>query len=202
MKLLASLFFFTIVGIAAGGAVGAFNSGLVPNCGEPCNEERFGHVVIWALCLMLAFPIIGGLTLRRIGNGLARTATVAATLSFIALLPAAAIYGFKLHQFYWRSPATLGVPDFDYSYMVIATRPVTANYGSSKVQIKAWERCTLGPVYCDKKPRTMQAICLGIRKAVLIKEADWPAFQRIPDEDLPGLLDRPKDMSLCAETSR
>jgi hypothetical protein len=202
MKFFASLVFFAIVGIVSGAAAGAFSSGIIPACGEPCNVRRFGQVVVWALCLMLAFPIIGGLALRRIGNGLARTAAVAATLSFVALLPAAAIYGLELHRFYWKSPAALGVPDFDYSYMAIATRPVAAIYGSSRVRIKAWERCTLGPVYCDKRPRTVQAICLGIRKTVLIKEADWPAFQRIPEEDLPGLLNRPEDMRLCSEPSR
>jgi hypothetical protein len=200
MKRLLALIFLAVVGIVSGVAVGAFNTGLIPLCGDPCSTRRLDNSAIWGLALMVAFPAFGEFALKKIGNDLARTATVAAVLSFAVLLPAAAMYGFELHQFYWQSPAILGVPDVDYSYMVIATKPVTATYENSRVQIKAWERCALGPVSCDKKPRAVHAMCLGIRKAVLIKEADWPAFRRIPDEDLQGLLERPENMNLCSST--
>ena len=200
MKRFLALFFLAIFGVISGAVVGIFNTGLVPLCGNPCNARRLDSLAIWGLALMVAFPVFGGFALKKFGHSLARTAAVAAVLSFAVLLPAAAMYGFELHQFYWKSPAILGVPDVDYSYMVIATKPVTVTYENSGLRIKAWERCALGPVSCDKKPRTVEAMCLGARKSVLIKEADWPAFRRIPEEDLQGLLESPKDMNLCPST--
>jgi MFS family permease len=198
MKRFLTLIFFAIVGFVSGIAVGAFNTGLIPLCGDPCSTRRLGSSAIWGLALMVAFPVIAGVALKKTGRGIVSTFAVAVVLSLAVLLPAAAIYGYELHQFYRKSPAILGVPDVDYSYMVIATKPVTASYENSAVRINAWERCALGPVSCDKKPRTVEAMCLGIRKSVLIKEADWPAFQRIPEEDLQGLLERPKDMDFCS----
>lgn len=198
MKRLSILLFLAIVGLVSGVAVGAFNTGLVPLCGDPCGTARLGQSALWGMFCMLAFPIIGGFAMKMIGGGIPKTIALAVALFFIATIPAAGLYGFKLHRIYWQSAAVLGVPDVDYSYMTIATKPITATYDSTDVQIKAWERCVIGPVHCDKKPRTVQAMCLGIRKAVMIKESDWTAFQRIPDEDLQGLIDRPKDMHLCA----
>jgi hypothetical protein len=136
------------------------------------------------------------------GGGPARAAAVAAFLSFTTLLPAAAIYGYELHQQYWKSPARLGMPDVDFSAMAIATRPVTATAGDSKVRIKAWERCALGISYCDKKPRTVEAICLDSGKALLIDEKDWPTFRRIPAEDLQGVEGLSEDMNLCESSAR
>ncbi len=199
MKRLLILIFFSIVGLMSGVAVGAFNTGLVPLCGDPCGTERLGQSALWGVSLMLAFPIIGSFAIKKIGNSLPRAVVVIATaLVFITIIPAATIYGFKLHRIYWQSTAILGVPDVDYSYMAIATKPITATHENTTVQIKAWERCVIGPIYCDKKPRTLQAVCLGSRKLVIINESDWTAFQRIQDEDLQGLVDRPKDMHLCA----
>jgi hypothetical protein len=146
---------------------------------------------------MLAFPIIGSLALKKIGRGPAKTVGVATFLSFLTLLPAAAIYGYELHQKYWQSPARLGVPDIDFSAMAIATKPVAAISDDSKVRIKTWERCALGMSHCDKKPHTVEALCLGSGRVVLIEEANWPAFRRIQDEDLPGVLGLPEDMKLC-----
>lgn len=151
---------------------------------------------------MVAFPIIGGLALRKMGGGPACAAAVAAFLSFTTLLPAAAIYGYELHQQYWKSPARLGIPDVDFSAMAIATRPVTATAGDSKVRIKAWERCALGISYCDKKRRTVEAICLDSGKALLIDEKDWPTFRRIPAEDLQGVEGLSEDMNLCESSAR
>lgn len=200
MRRLLELLFLGVVGFVSGVAVGAFNTGLVPLCGDPCSIRRFGNSVYWGLSFLMAFPVVGWFALKKLGNGLARTAAIAAFLSFVTLLPAAAIYGFELHQFYWQSPARLGVPDFDYSYMAIATKSVAATYDNSRVQIKAWERCALGPLNCSKQPHTVQAVCLGSGKAVQINEADWPAFRRIPEEDLQGLLESPEDMKLCSAT--
>ena len=84
--------------------------------------------------------------------------------------------------------------------MSIATKPVTATvYGAATlVQVKAWERCALGTVTCDNHRHTVEASCLNNGETLLIDEANWSAFQRIPQEDLPGLLEPPKDMKLCA----
>lgn len=99
--------------------------------------------------------------------------------------------------------AQLPPPNLDFSVMAIATRPVDARELSgtsktqAKVRVQAWERCALGLTSCDTKRRTVEASCLGSGRIVLIDEADWPAFQRIPDEDLPGIENAPKDMKLC-----
>jgi hypothetical protein len=198
MKRMATLIFLAITGLISGVVAGAFNTGLVPHCGDPCAVERLGSSATWGLALLVAFPIIGGFALRKIGGGPARAAAVAAFLSFTTLLPAAAIYGYELHQQYWKGPARLGVPDVDFSKMAIATRPVMATAGDSKVRIKAWERCALGISYCDKKPRTVEALCLDSGTTLLIDEKDWPAFRRIPAEDLQGIENAPRDMKLCA----
>lgn len=93
------------------------------------------------------------------------------------------------------------VPNLDFSLMAIATRPVetTESGGAAKVRVKAWERCALGYTTCGERGRlTVEAMCLGSRRIVLIDEKDWPAFQRTPDEDLPGIENAPPDMRLCA----
>lgn len=198
MKRLSLFMFLAVVGFLSGVAVGVFNTGLVPLCGDPCSSERLGQSALWGASLMFLFPIIGKFAHKKIESTLPKTAALAAALVLIVLIPAATIYGFKLHTIYWQSTAILGVPDVDYSYMVIATKPIIVTSDTTTVQIKAWERCVLGQIYCDKKPRTAEAMCLGNRKFVMINEADWTAFQRIPEEDLQGLLDRPKDMHLCA----
>jgi len=100
----------------------------------------------------------------------------------------------------WRKATSQpAIPNVDFYVMAIATRPVNATaYGTtSKVPIKAWERCALGLVTCDKQRRAVEAICLGSGATVLIEESSWPAFRRIPDEDLPGISGQPKDMHLC-----
>lgn len=92
------------------------------------------------------------------------------------------------------------VPNVDFSAMAIATRPVeaTESGGSAKVHVKAWERCALGYVTCDKpRSRTVEAVCLGSGRTVRIAEKDWLAFQRTEGEDLQGVEGLPKDMNLC-----
>ena len=100
----------------------------------------------------------------------------------------------------WRNAASKrSVPNVDFQAMAIATRPVSATaYGTtSRIQIKAWERCALGVTACDRTPRTVEAICLGSGATVLIEESDWGAFQRISYEDLPGVNGLAPDMKLC-----
>lgn len=107
------------------------------------------------------------------------------------------------HRGYWSSSSEVQepVPNVDFSVMAIATRPIIATGSGStvKVQVKAWERCALGYASCDgPRPRTVEAVCSGSRRTVLINEKDWPAFQRTPDEDLQGVENAPQDMKLCA----
>jgi hypothetical protein len=93
-----------------------------------------------------------------------------------------------------------GVPNVDFHMMAIATRPTKATaFGTTfTVQVKAWERCALGLTTCNSPRRSVEAICLGNGRTVVIDEADWPAFQRIPGEDLKGVTGLPQDMNLCA----
>jgi hypothetical protein len=149
---------------------------------------------------MVAFPIVGWFLTKKVSA--TRVAAITAALFFAALLPAAGLYGYRLHQFYWQSSAPMGVPDVDFSYMVIATKPIIATQGNSKVRIKAWERCVIGPATCGAKHQSVEAACLESKKWVTIDSSNWSAFQRIPDEDLGGLLDRPRDMNLCSATAQ
>jgi len=107
----------------------------------------------------------------------------------------------------WRPTSEVQepVPNVDFSYMAIATRPVdaTESGGTAKVRVKARERCALGYATCDKpRERTVEAICLGSRATLVIDEKDWPAFQRLPGEDLPGVEGLPKNMHLCPFPAR
>jgi hypothetical protein len=107
------------------------------------------------------------------------------------------------HSGFWSQTSEVQepVPNVDFSHMAIATRPIiaTESGGTAKVPVKAWERCALGYATCDKPlGRTVEAICLGSGATVLIDEKDWPAFERIQEEDLQGIENAPKDMKLCA----
>jgi hypothetical protein len=194
-----------VTGFVCGAVVGLINTAFVPNCGEDCSAERLGNGIRWGLALLIAFPTIGAFTYKQIGRGLKQRICIVALLSLASIVPAAAFYGYGLHQRYWQIAWQSEIPNLDFSTMAIATRPVkvTLYDTKSKIQVKAWERCALGYAACDELPHTVEAICLGSGRVVLIDEPDWPAFQRIHDEDLKGLEGEalegaPKDMRLCA----
>jgi hypothetical protein len=191
-----------VVGLVCGVAVGLLNTAFVPNCGEDCAAKRLGSGVLWGLALLMAFPVMGRFTFNKIGEGFRQTIGIAVLLSLTAIGPAVVIYGYELHQRYWKTTRQSEIPNVDFHMMAIATKPVSATvYGTnSKVNVKAWERCALGITTCDKRHHGVEAICLGSSsQTVLIDEGDWPAFQRIPGEDLPGISGQPKDMNLCFE---
>lgn len=194
-----SLVALAAVGLICGAAIGIVNTAFVPNCGEACAAERLGKVTLWGLALLVAFPLLGQFGFKRTGEGLKQTIAVAGVLSLIALAPPFLKYGYELHQRYWKTAWQSDIPNIDFSMMSIVTRPVSATaYGTvSRIPIKAWERCALGVVTCDKRPRFVEAMCLGSGATVLIEESNWTAFRRIPDEDLPEIGGQPKDMNLC-----
>jgi hypothetical protein len=123
-----------------------------------------------------------------------------------SILLAAGVAGavaIERHSGFWSRTSEVQepVPNVDFSHMAIATRPViaTESGGTAKVRVKAQERCALGYAACDKpRQRTVEAVCLGSRTTVVIDEKDWPAFRRIPAEDLQGIENAPRDMKLCA----
>jgi hypothetical protein len=188
------------LGLVCGVVVGASSGAFVPICGDPCSTERLFKMVAWGVGLLIAFPLIGHFTFKRVGQGAKQTAATAGVLASLAVLPAAGLYGYELHRLYWRDGGPLGLPDMFFGAMVIATKPVnaTAYGGTENVHIRAWERCAIGTTTCDQKPRHVEAICLGSRSTVTIEERDWSSFQRIKEEDFDprGL---PKDMNLCDE---
>jgi hypothetical protein len=123
----------------------------------------------------------------------------------LLVLAAGVICGVAIerHSAFWTPTSEVQepVPNVDFSHMAIATRPViaTESSGTSKVRVKAQERCALGYATCDKpRQRTVEAVCLGSRTTVVIGEKDWSAFRRVRDEDLKGIENAPKDMRLCA----
>jgi len=122
----------------------------------------------------------------------------------IMLLVASAIVGIAIG---WSSGSWVfsgevqsPTPNVDFPMMAIATRPFDAveSGGTARVRVNTLERCALGVTTCGAV-RTVEAVCLGSARTVLIGSADWPAFRRLPAEDLPGVLNTPVDMRLCRE---
>jgi len=189
-----------VFGLVCGVAGSLFSTALVPNCGQDCDVEKLREGFLWGIVLLFAFPVIGALAFKKIAGGLKNTVRLAVLLFLAAVGPPGVLYGYELHQRYWKVAWQFEIPNVDFNTMVIATRPVEAiaHGKTSSVQVKAWERCVLGVVSCDKDPRTVEAICMGNGKNVLLAESDWFAFRRIPEEDLPGISGQPRDMNLCA----
>ena len=100
--------------------------------------ERLGKTILWGFALLVAFPIIGGFAFKKIGAGLIQTTGITVSLILITSLPAAAIYGYELHQRFWKSAGNFRIPDADFSLMVIATKPVSSTFygATTTVQIK------------------------------------------------------------------
>jgi hypothetical protein len=196
-----NLVLLAVLGFLDGITVAWFNMALdSPGCGEPCAGENLSSAMLWGFACFFAFPLVAHLVYRRTGANAISVVTLALGLSLITVLPAVGVYSYKLHRLYWRDGGPLGVPDIDFSYMIIATRPVGAMIPGTteRVLIQTWERCAFGLVSCDTNPKTFEAICMQNRTTALVEERDWAAFQRVPDEDLQGLLDYPRDMKLCA----
>lgn len=120
------------------------------------------------------------------------------TLLVVGMIVGAAV-GRSSASWFPVNEARSQLPNVDFHTMAIATQPVDAveSGGILKVRVKAWARCALGVTTCDARPRNVEAICLGSGRTITIGEAAWPAFKRIPDEDLPGLTALPLDMDLC-----
>ena len=201
-KSMKRLFFgvlFAITGIFCGVVIAICNSAFYPrDCGEDC--VKLGELLIWTTACSIVFPLIGLAVWSRTSKGLGSVLTIAGVLTIISTFPAIAIYGHKLHQRYWAVAWRQEIPDLDFAFMTISTKPVIAvlEGTGSKVSIKAWERCAISGAYCDNKPAHVKARCLADGKVVAINESDWLAFQRIPEEDLQGLIDKPTDMHLCS----
>lgn len=128
-------------------------------------------------------------------------------LSMLFIAGAICMIALSRSSWYWRPTSEVQepVPNVDFSQMAVATRPVVATEsgGRAKVQVKAQQRCALGYATCDvANKRTVEAVCLGSRTTLVIDEKDWPAFRRIPAEDLPGSEGLSKDMNLCASPAR
>jgi hypothetical protein len=198
MKQLGAGLLFIVVGLFCGIAIATLNTAFEPTCGEDCTNTSLASLLTWTAICVFSFPSLGLLVWSRTGGTYKSLAAILSFFSIISVLPAISIYGHELHRRYWEDAWKRNIPNIDFSWMVIATKSVTASSADeTNIQIKAWERCALGTTNCEKKPLSVEAICLGSRKIVIIDESIWPAFQRIQDEDLPGLIDNPKDMNLC-----
>jgi len=189
-----------LVGLFCGVVVSMLNGAFdTRHCGEDCASAALASLLTWAAAGVLVFPVLGLVLWLRTRKTFKSLVRVALLLALASTLPSLGVYGYELHSRYWKDEWKRHIPNFDYSLMAIAASPieVTTAGAESKIQIKQWERCALGSIDCEKKPRSLEAICLGSGKVVTIDESNWPVFRRIPDEDLQGLDDRPGDMQLC-----
>jgi hypothetical protein len=121
-------------------------------------------------------------------------------VSALMLLPACAYYVYSLHAEYRRLEALAPVRvTTDFHHMAIATREVQAGLiegqASPVAVIPRWERCLIGVVRCDARPKQAEMICKA--GAVRVNEADWAAFALIPEENAMGVSPL-KSMRLCA----
>lgn len=189
-----------VAGVVCGVAIAVLNHAFKPHCGEDCSAAFQASLLTWVGGCAVIFPLLGFWIWPRTRRTLKTLAVMTTVLMVTAMVPFFSIYVYELHQRYWQGAWRDEIPNADFSLMVIAVESVMATeYGSSqRVPIKAWERCVLGGVSCDTAPRSVEAICLGSDKTVVIAEPVWPAFRRIEDEDLAGMPDKPGDMNLCA----
>lgn len=194
------LFLLSVLGLACGVIVGVLITMFVPRCGDPCGMERLGAAVLWGVGGLAAFPLVGWFVLKQSGHTWKKLLLVSSSLIAITLGAATALYGYELHTRFWKNGGPLDVPNFDFSAVVIATKTMNVKaYGTDDlILVKAWERCAIGITRCDEKPRTVEAVCFDSRRTVLIEERLFTAFQRIPEEDLQGLIGLPKDMNFCS----
>ena len=200
MKRLWVCLMLALVGLFCGVAVSMLNGAFeARHCGEDCASAALGSLLAWAGAGVVVFLVLGLVLWPRTRKTFKSLVWVALLLASASTLPSLGIYGYELHSRYWKDEWSRHIPNSDYSLMVIAANSieVTTAGAESKIQIKHWERCALGSIDCEKKPRSLEAICLGSGKVVTIEESKWPVFRRIPDEDLQGLNDRPGDMQLC-----
>lgn len=205
MKRLWASLLFIVAGIFCGVVISTLDMAFEPkDCGGSCGMSAMVSLltwITWVVICAIVFPVIGLLGWSRTGQTYRSLAVITLLLVLVSTLPALSIYGYQLHQRYWQDDWKRHYPNVEFSYMVIATKPVTVNTigTESKTQIKIWERCLLGSLQCYTKPYSVEALCLGGEgRFVSIDESHWHAFQRIPEEDLQGPTDAPKDMHLCA----
>lgn len=189
-----------VAGVVCGVAIAVLNHAFKPHCGEDCSAAFLASLLTWVGVCAVAFLLLGFWIWPRTRRTAKTLMVMTSILMMTAIVPFFSIYMYELHQRYWQSAWRNELPNADFSLMVIATEPVmVTEYGTTQgVPIKAWERCVLGVVSCDTKPHSVEAICLGSGKTLVIAEPAWPAFRRIEDEDLEGMPDKPGDMNLCA----
>lgn len=189
-----------VAGVVCGVVIAVLNHAFKPHCGEDCSAAFMACLLTWVGVCAVAFPLLGLGVWPRTRRTLKTLVVMTAVFMVTAIVPFFSIYVYELHQRYWQSAWRGEIPNADFSLMVIAVEPVVATeYGTSQeVPIKAWERCVLGVVSCDAAPRSVEAICLGSGKTVVLGESAWPTFRRIEDEDLEGMPDKPRDMNLCS----
>ncbi|MDR0233686.1 MAG: hypothetical protein LBI31_02635 [Zoogloeaceae bacterium] len=189
MKRLFACLLFITAGIFCGVVISLFDVAFEPkNCGEDCVSRNLESLFTWVAVCVFSFSFFGLRVWSRMRQTLKSLAAIVMVLMTIPILPAILIYCYELHTRYWTEDSwKREIPNMDFSDMVIATKPVIASrIGGSdeKIQVKAWERCALGYADCDRNPRAVEVACLGDARYVLLDESSWPAFQRIPDEDL------------------
>jgi hypothetical protein len=202
MKRLASLVLFGLSGLASGYSVTAILLAFVPRCGYDCENQSFGVAVLAIVGCAVAFPLIGYVFTRGTRLSLLRTVAISGPLACVAIAAAGLHYVFELPELYGKAEAARPVvPDFDFMYMVIATRSVQtytkAKDGAIKPAsiIPQWQRCVVAGAWCDEQPKQARMRCKG--GVVYVNESDWKAFSLIPQENLKGAIDM-KSMDLCA----
>lgn len=167
----------SIWGLACGSVVGTLSAAFVANCGESCPDDP----LLWALGCFLAFPAIAHIIRSKTRHTLANTALIAMGLAAIVLLPALSIYGYKLHNGYWKLYAKQVHPDIEYSLMVISEVPLPS------LGIAEAERCVISnDLRCGENPEVIPALCQS--GFVSLPRKHWPSFKRLPKEDLQGLV--------------
>lgn len=201
MKRFVAFVFFAAVGLAAGWLASGLFLAFSPRCGYDCENRAFGIFFLATVGGSVGFVLTGHLATRKRPVTVGKVLVVSAALCLLMLLPAGALYVWKLHEHYVEAEAARPVkPSLEFLHMTIATRTVQGYSSSDSGPIKPirtipqWQRCLIGTAQCGKQPRQAQMHCKD--GVVYVNEADWRAFSLIPSENLPGTIAL-HSMNLC-----
>ncbi len=192
MKRFALILFAAAFGGFIGVHASILHTSFFPVCGEDCFYDRFINLIMWICGGAAFFAIATWITTQKMFPSPGRIIIGGICLSLLLLAPTFAIYIHDLRKDHELLSEIAPVrPNPYYFHMAIATRPVGP--------IKQWERCLIGSINCESEPRDAEFLC---KNGVLsIKEADWPAFTLIPEENFPGAPPL-QTIKLCSSTAR